>query len=134
VRVAVCWLSPHATNQWGFFSGNVLPSSRRIFLNDDTLETLGDDENLQEVRCVYPVSAVALCATGVAGVCGYQHHAEYYKNMADNGGDPSVLNLLGHLYFYGARGLKQDFAAAADMFKLAEARVSHVCWTHVAVS
>jgi hypothetical protein len=61
--------------------------------------------------------------TAVRGVVP-QHHAEYYKNMADNGGDPSVLNLLGHLYFYGARGLKQDFAAAADMFKLAEERVS----------
>ena len=52
-------------------------------------------------------------------VCTVQHHAEYYKNIADNGGDPSVLGLLGHFYYHGARGLKQDFAAAADMFKLA---------------
>ena len=65
------------------------------------------------------VSAVMSFNDGIV-----QHHTEFYKNTVENGGDPGVLSMLGHMYFYGTRGLRQDFTAAAEMFHLAESLVS----------
>ncbi len=46
---------------------------------------------------------------------------EYYESQADT--DNNILVMLGHLYFYGARGVTQDFAKAAQKYQKAHDRV-----------
>jgi TPR repeat protein len=73
------------------------------------------------------VWCVSLCVSLCVSVClcvRAQQVIDYYENLAHRGDHTGIFGLLGQMHFYGAKGLPQDFDAAAKMFQIAADNVS----------